>query len=280
MVHTVFILLLLASSTTGSSSATSATRKKGFSGFLGGSPCGDAKALGLGDSWYYSWLNTPYGQRNACEKEVKAGTLLAAEFVPMIIGIGVAPNKLSPTFVEDWKSTNAQYLLGYNEPDYGNGHNHPHMMSPADAAKDWPNVQKVAAMFDPPLQLVAPAVSSSGTDAWDVDGASPWLDYFFGNCTSVVADCDPSLIVHIAMHDYEGDVKKLARRIDGAASRYKRKLWLTEFAILGKWGSPALRAEQDAFLPGALAWLDASPNVFRYAWFTSRNTPNKMNGGR
>ena len=36
------------------------TKKRGFSGFLAPATCDDARALNLGDSWYYSWLNAPY----------------------------------------------------------------------------------------------------------------------------------------------------------------------------------------------------------------------------
>ena len=65
-------------------------------------------------------------------------------------------------------------------------------------------MQAVAAQFEPALQLVAPAVSSGsesgGSDAWDDDGRSTWLDEFFGNCSDVVDACDPESIVHIAMY--------------------------------------------------------------------------------
>lgn len=95
----------------------------------------------------------------------------------MIIGVGIA-EKMLQNYGMDWKSdwirTNAHFLLGYNEPDYGNGHNHPHMISANQAAIDWVQVQKVADLFDPPLQLVGPAVSSSGPDAWTADGVSEW----------------------------------------------------------------------------------------------------------
>lgn len=72
------------------------------------------------------------------------------------------------------------------------------MCTPAKAAADWPYVQAVAAQVDPPLKLVAPGIfsgsESGGFDAWDADGRSTWLDEFFGNCSEVVEDCDPSLI--------------------------------------------------------------------------------------
>merc|ERR1711879_158218 len=85
--------------------------------------------------------------------------------------------------------------------------------------------QKVAEQFDPPLELVAPAVASGsesgGKDAWDDNGKSTWLDDFFGNCTNVVKDCDPSKMQYIAMHDYHGNVTGLKRRIEGAYKRYE-----------------------------------------------------------
>jgi len=218
------------------------------------------------------------GQHNKCGAQK-----VTAEFVPMVNGVGETPKDITDHFKKTWAAANAHYLLGYNEPDYGNGHNHPRMASPAKAAADWPGVQKVAAQFDPPLILVGPAVSSGaesgGTDAWDADGRSTWLDEFFGNCTHVVKDCDPSLIKYIAMHDYQGNVTKLKRRVSGAVKQYAgRKVWLTEFAIT-KWGTPPARDKQDAFMKEALPYLDASADVFRYAWFSARNCPNDQNGG-
>jgi len=260
-----------------SNCAAAATRKRGFSGFLGDQfTCDDARVLNLGDSWYYNWIGNP-SQYDKC-KVGKGANRTAVEFVPMINGLKAVKSMMnSHHYVQEWASANVRYLLGYNEPDYGNGKNHPHMCSPADAAKEWVNVQAVAAQFDPPLTLVGPAVSSSGPDAWDADGVSTWLDYFFGNC-SAVPGCENSSIKYIAMHDYEGDLAKLKRRIEGAANRYKRQIWLTEFGHL-VYGNPPTRSEEDAYLKEALPFLDQHPDVFRYAWFTARNKPNNMNGG-
>jgi len=258
--------------------ATPASRKRGFSGFLGSTfTCDDARALNLGDSWYYNWIGNPT-QYNKC-KVGKGANRTAAEFVPMVNGLGVARSMMdSHHYVQEWAYANVRYLLGFNEPDYGNGHNHPHMCSPADAAKEWVNVQAVAGQFDPPLTLVGPAISSSGPDAWDADGASQWLDYFFGNC-SVVPGCNSSSIKYIAMHDYHGNLTGLKRRIEGAFKRYGgRKIWLTEVAITN-WGQPPSRSEQDAYMSELLPYLDSSEHVFRYAWFSSRNSPNPQNGG-
>jgi len=256
-----------------------AQRKRGLGGFVGQFTCQDAGALGLDDSWFYSWMMNP-SQYNKCGSDKK----LATEFVPMVGGVNSTQNYMTDAVKRHWAFWNVHYLLGYNEPDSGNGkHNHPHEAAPAVAAADWPLVQKVAEQFDPPLELVGPAVASSaesgGRDAWDDNGKSTWYDDFFGNCTNVVKDCDPSKIKYIAMHDYHGNVTGLKRRIEGAFNRYGgRKIWLTEFAIT-KWGQPPSRAEQDAYMAEVLPYLDSSEHVFRYAWYAARNAPNSQNGG-
>ncbi len=246
-----------------------ATRKRGFSGYLGKDyTCEDQQVLGLNDSWYYTWTHEP-SQHNKCTPGSQG-----REFVPMLIGLGSAGSL--GNYVREWGEANAHYVLGYNEPDFGNGHNHPHMCSPEAAAKDWPKVQAVAAAFDPPLTLVSPAMSTTGVDD---SGRSAWLDMFFGNC-SAVDGCDPSLIKYIAYHDYNGNVTRLLNRVRGLRHRYGVRVWLTEFAY-GKWsakGGPP-RPDQDAYMREVLPALDASDDVFRYAWFTARNAPDQFVGG-
>lgn len=263
------------------------TRKRGL-GFGGKFSCQDAQMLNLEDSWAYNWQGTSPAQ---------CGTGLSAEFVPMIIGTQCASigktncdaeiEKAIAHYDSDeirakWKDSNAKFLLGYNEPDAGNGkHNHPHEASPADAAAAWPKVQALAAAMSPPLVLVSPSVASGhesgGADCWDADGRSTWMDDFLGNCTNI-SDCDPSLIKYIGMHDYHCDVDMLRRKVDGAAKRYGRKIWITEIACTN-WGNPTPRNEQDAYLKDLLAYLDSSENIFRYSWYSARNCPNEQNGG-
>ena len=255
--------------------APKVARKRGYSGYLGNDfTCNDAAALNLKDSWWYNWIVHP-SQYSKCKAPYSE---LGAEYVPMINGIKALPP--AGPWLKEWKASNVHFLLGYNEPDYGNGHNHPHMCSPADAAKAWPQLQDIAAQFDPPLELVSPSVS---TDGWNADGESKWLDEFLGNCTHVVSGCNVSQIKYLGFHDYQGNVSLTMRRINGAYARYGMKVWITEFAILGcPWCKPpwtATREQQDAFMREILPVLDSSDAVFRYAWFTGRNAPNTMNGG-
>lgn len=288
-------LALVVSVTTASSSGP-VSRKRGFSGFLkpsgGDYTCDDAALLNLQESWHYNWGKWPSAS-NRCD-----GQNITSEFVPMAIGahcpswgegecvaaLEESIEKLNTDEVRtSWKNANAQFLLGYNEPDAGNGkHNHPHEVSPADAAAAWPKVQALAAAMSPPLTLVSPSIASGqesgGADCWDADGRSTWLDDFFGNCTDVVEDCDPALIKYIGMHDYHGSVDVLQRKVDGAAKLYGRKVWITEIAIT-LWGSPPSMDDQAAYMKDLLPYLDSSENVFRYVWFTARNPPNGQNGG-
>merc|ERR1711941_134241 len=99
------------------------------------------------------------------------------------------------------------HLLGFNEPDHVDQSN----MTAHEAARHWVQLQMVAAGFDPALQLVSPAPAE-----YTADGVSVWLDEFFGNCTNVVRECDPSTIKAIAMHDYNGDAEGLVKKAEAA----------------------------------------------------------------
>jgi len=182
----------------------------------------------------------------------------------MVIGKGLA--KRLNTGATKRAFAGAKYLLGYNEPDPGP---HPHKMDPAEAAADWPDMQDLAAANN--LTLVSPAMSTTGLDK---NGASSWLDEFFGNCSDVVAACDPSLIKHVAFHDYVGSAEGIVKRAEGLFERYQRTVWITEFAI-NKWaaGYAPTREDQDKYMFEVLPMLDASPAVDRYVWYTARDEP-------
>jgi len=285
--------LLLCAVLVSNSWAAPVSRKRGFSGFLGNFTCDDAALLNLQNSWHYTWQGASTTGNDKC-----SGKKVSSEFVPMVIGTTKCPRDGSSCVAEltkeiesfdrqdiqaIWKGANAQFLLGFNEPDAGNGkHNHPHEVSPADAAAAWPKMQALAAKMSPPLTLVSPSVASGqesgGRDCWDKNGRSTWMDDFLGNCTHVVKDCDPSLIKYIGMHDYHGSVEGLRRKVDGAAKLYGRKVWITEIAIT-MYGNPPSREVQDAYLKELIPYLDNSENVFRYAWYSARNHPNNQNGG-
>jgi len=246
MVHSMTVLALLL----GLCAAASAVPKRGLSG-LGS--CHDASALKLQQSWHYNWGHVPQ----------KCAQPIAAEFVPMIWGCwGNCTSGLPADYAETWRAAGVRFLLGFNEPDNPSQSN----LSPAAAAAFWPQLQVLAAEFDPPLTLVAPAMTH-----WNsTTGRSLWLDQFMSNCSTVVEQCEPALIKFVAFHDYGGSADGIISRSDSAAAIYGgRPVWLTEFAV----GYGKDRSTNDMFMSQILPQLDASESIFRYAWFSTRNRP-------
>lgn len=225
------------------------SKKRGLSG----PNCGDAAALGLKDSWFYNWAAMPDGKGPHCEHA------RAAEFAPMFWTCGKnCTSDLPDNYMDIWKQAGVQYILGFNEPDNEDQSN----LSPAEAVSLWPQIQKLASQFSPPLQLVSP-----GMTHWNNDG-SVWLDQFFGNCTQL-SGCDPSLIKYVAFHDYSGSANNISYKADAAFKKYNRKIWLTEFSQ----GNGKDRATNDALMKQTLPKLEKAESVFRYAWYSTRNAP-------
>lgn len=112
---------------------------------------------------------------------------------------------------------------------------------------------------------------------YDDNGRSKWLDFFFGNCSDVVSECDPTLIKVIAYHDFKGDAARLEGRINGIWERYNRPIWVTEHAV-GRWEPSPLRPEQEAYMKTSLPLLESHPAVQRYVWHFSRGLPTRWGG--
>ena len=233
-----------------STDAADGIPKKGFSSStnpeLGGT-CQDACRLGLTHTWYFNWGGFP---RN-CSRN------FAEEFVPMIWGCHLEKGCLSgldPDFREQWKAAGVTTLMGFNEPDKSEQSN----MSPERAANHWVEVDTLAHSFDPPLKLVGPAMAS-----WGADGSSEWLDQFFGNLTTWLAD----RIDFLSQHDYSGDANAIANRARAAREKFGKKVWMTEWAVGDVNGG---RDMQDDLLTKSLDLFEEEDAIYRYAWFSTR----------
>jgi len=222
---------------------------------------------------------------------------IAAEFVPQVLNCNAADeiwNRIE-LYSDRWQALGVKFLLGFNEPD---GHIHP--CEPKEAVKQWLTVQKIARYFQPPLRLVSPA--PTGKDF--VKGNSKWLNEFFKECEKSPA-CKPEDIEIIAWHDYEGDFDvredNIQARVEGAAKKYKRPLWLTEFNVgcsktslcrdckntiyrNGKCNWPKNADDSISFdehlylMKKALPFFEQSEHIFRYTWFGARVVPNSFAG--
>ncbi len=207
-----------------------------------------------GVTWWYDWSNEP----------ADAGSTL--EFVPMIWGSAGLAGPLP---------ANARYLLGFNEPNFTAQSN----LTPTQAAADWPQVEKLARAAGIPI--VSPAVNYCGSPS-DSSGCSDravtdpytWLQDFLAACPGCEVDA-------LAVHWYNCDLPSLQGYIEGNTDaggglagfvQFGKPIWLTEFSC----DASATLAQQEAFMKAAIPYLEASPYVQRYSWFSAGPIPNAL----
>ena len=193
-----------------------------------------------GVSWFYTWSAQPAG--------VKAPA--GVEFVPMIWGEqSVTADALSQA------KRNGDVLLGFNEPDFASQSN----LSVDRALDLWPKLQATG------MRLGSPAV------AVGADQAGGWLDRFMTGAKARGLRVD-----FITLHWYGGDfrsaaaVEQLRSYIAATYERYRKPIWLTEYALISFSGGTSYPTptEQAAFVAKSTAMLQRLPYVERYAWFS------------
>lgn len=189
--------------------------------------------------WFYSW--GPDRAGIAAPKGV--------EFVPMI------HNASRIGDVAKVRNRGHRYLLGFNEPDLGAQAN----MSVEQALDLWPRLMSTG------LILGSPSVANRG----EIPGS--WLDRFMKGAKKRNLRVD-----FITLHWYGADfrAKPSANQLRGylrkVHKRYKKPIWLTEFALTDfTRGTPRYpsQKQQAAFLREAVKMLRSEPYVKRYAWF-------------
>ncbi|HXB49842.1 MAG TPA: glycoside hydrolase family protein [Streptosporangiaceae bacterium] len=204
-----------------------------------------------GAAWYYNWQAGHPGIKNP----------RGVQFVPMIWGTGsVTKANLRQARHE------GHYLLGFNEPDNAGQSN----MTVAQALHLWPRLMSTG------MTLGSPAVATGA--------ATPggWLDRFMAGAVA-----DHYRVNFIAVHWYGGDfatgaaVHQLEAYLRAIHARYRKPVWLTEFALM-KFGAsttfPSAR-RQAAFVKAATAMLQRLKFVQRYAWFALPATPGDGTAG-
>ncbi|MEE6257254.1 sigma-70 family RNA polymerase sigma factor [Plantactinospora sonchi] len=204
-----------------------------------------------GASWYYTWaahhdgVTTPRG----------------VQFVPMIWG------RDHVTSANLARAKNAgPYLLGFNEPDLAGQAE----MSVEEALDLWPKLQATGS------RLGSPAVAFGG------DRAGGWLDRFM-----VGAKERGHRVDFIALHWYGGDfrtanaVSQLRSYLQAVYERYRKPIWLTEFALIdfssGQARFPS-QQQQAAFVTAAAKMLGGLSYLQRYAWFGLPATDKDLSG--
>ncbi|MBM7117162.1 glycosyl hydrolase [Archangium primigenium] len=210
----------------------------------------DMRALSGGMSWWYNW--SPKPETTAASVAPTVGV----SFVPMVWGGTPKADELAASI-----PTGAQYLLGFNEPNFLYQAN----KTPSQAAALWPVLEDVARRKN--LKLVSPAVNYCGdcVSEGGVKFTDPvvYLDAFFAACKTCQVD-------YIAVHWYACDLSALKWYV-GLFKKYNRPIWLTEFACGDRPHDQITLDVQKKYMTEAVDYLENEPAVFRYAWFSGRN---------
>jgi Glycosyl hydrolase catalytic core len=216
----------------------------------------DLQALAPGVNWWYSWSLRPNA---AAPADYLAS--YAVDFQPMLWN-----GNFDATDVESFLHAHPEvaHLLLLNEPNLVDQSN----QTPQQAAALWPRYEAIAAATG--VKLVGPAMTW-GTMTGYSDPVV-WLDAFYAAYRSANGNRDPQ-IDYIAFHWYDYGLDDQLNRL----TKYGKPFWVTEFA---NWHSPTDGAQIDTLakqkdqMSQMVAVCEQRADVFRYAWFTGRLSPD------
>ncbi|MDG4836466.1 sigma-70 family RNA polymerase sigma factor [Micromonospora sp. WMMD967] len=226
---------------------SSARKGVGVWNFAGASQALAASKAG----WYYTWgtqhpgISTPRG----------------VTFVPMIRS---AENVTAPELAR--AKAAGPDLLTFNEPDMPEQAN----MTVEQALDLWPQLMATGS------RLGSPAVAVGAPDP------QGWLDRFMTG-----AQARGHRVDFITVHWFGADfataaaVDQLRQYLQAVYQRYRKPIWLTEFALIRFDGGGAQfpgQEQQAAFLTAATAMLGQLTYVQRYAWFGLPATDKDRSG--
>jgi len=207
----------------------------------------DVEVLSQGVSWAYNWGHGGSGVDAAFESN-------DFEYVPM------AWSGLNKSTIRNYLRAhpNVKYILGFNEPNFGDQAN----MGPAAAAARWGDIEEIADEFG--LTIVGPAVNYAGANAVVENGIAytdpvRYLEDFFKACPDCRVD-------HIAVHFYMGSAGAIMSSVN-SFKKFKKPIWLTEFCANG---TNQTERSQTKFMLETLDALETDSCVYRYAWFKER----------
>ncbi len=213
------------------------------------------KNLGVG--WYYNWGASP----NNPEMDENI------EFVPMVWGRGQSDADTLAAIKSKYDDGTYTHLLTFNEPDLPDQAN----MTVDQALSYWDDLESIG------IPLSSPAVSS-----YSAENGHKWLDEFMEK-----AEAQDKRVDFIAIHIYQSfysaaAVSELKTTMTALWNKYKRPIWLTEFAAVdivsrdmqhpaqGEKGtvSPSCTVKNaQKYMTQATAMLEQLGFIERYAWF-------------
>jgi hypothetical protein len=212
--------------------------------------------LSPGVSWWYNWSPSP---NSAVPSDY--ATQYGMDFYPMLWN-----GSFNAASVVSYLKANPgiQYMLVLNEPNLVDQSN----MTPQQAAQLWPQYEAIAAQTG--VKIVGPAITW-GTMA-NYEDPVAWLDAFYAAYHAANGNRDPQ-IDYIAFHWYDYGLDGQLDRL----TKYNKPFWVTEFANWHSQDDGAqidTLAKQEAQMTSMVATCEGRADVFRYAWFTGRLSPD------
>jgi Glycosyl hydrolase catalytic core len=217
----------------------------------------DLAALSPGVSWWYNWSPSPNASVPA-----DYATRYAMDFYPMLWN----GNFNAAGVVAFFKANpGIKYMLVLNEPNLLGQAN----MTPQQAAQLWPQYEAISAQTG--VKIVGPAITWGTMPGYQ--DPILWLDAFYAAYRAANGNRRDPQIDYLAFHWYDyGLVDQLDR-----LGKYGKPFWVTEFA---NWHSQndgaqiTTLAAQEAQMTDMVATCESRADVFRYAWFTGRLSPD------
>ena len=216
----------------------------------------DLAALSPGVSWWYNWGPVP----NAALPG-NATARYQMDYYPMLWN-----GDFQAATVEAFLAAHRRikYLLVLNEPNVGGQA----YLTPQQAAGVWPQYEAVAAAAH--VKLVGPQMTW-GTMP-DYTDPVAWLDAFYAAYEAANGGRAPR-IDYLGFHWYDYGLDSQLARLD----KYGKQIWVTEFANWHGQDDGAqidTLAKQEAQMTAMVATCEQRSDVFRYAWFTGRWSPD------
>lgn len=214
-------------------------------------------------TWAYNWYQFSNTDRIGPNQHV--------EFMPMVWGAGEDFDAMvSRTREYLSKNKKVRVLLGFNEPmmkgQYGGCD-----LSPKEAAKKWPELEKIAKDFK--IELAGPALTWGFEPLSDGKIYTPegWMDAFIEEYKKMNKKREPRFD-YVVLHSYMDYPSAVMWFCKTYGERYNKKVLLTEFCAWdqdpNQLPHQSLEAQTIAMAQKVEA-MDSEDIVAGYAWFMS-----------
>jgi hypothetical protein len=218
----------------------------------------------VNSSWYYNWQIT-----EACYDTDQIDKM---DYMPLVFSEWDIQFKSALQLDRLPPLEKSVFLAAWNEPNiwWESG------VTPQRTAELWPLFEQTGRL------LITPSPAQSGYDPASPWKRHDWFDKWIESCLTILGR--PCQYDYSSLHLYTCSLWDLQNQVSDLYYQLGKPVWVTEY---GCWGSvpygdgrePYPYPSTSQFFIDASSWMDSSPMVYRYAWYTFRTFENDDNGG-